>query len=186
MSAGLESRTTILPQPAIPTKVPGVFGPDYSFADSVPLPGDVGVYDGNSINSVIDAVKGAAFYIDTIGFGSSSSSLTSGLGVKPLGVNTYMRTGFKCSNGADMWMYNAGIPTGNAFGPRIKKGLESANMPPLKGLAPGILEDVEVALDPTPIMSAIFGTGASSIHRPTVGFRLTKAFIFPHKKDYII
>jgi hypothetical protein len=32
-------------------------------------------------------------------------------------------------------------------------------MPPLKGLAPGILEDVESALDPTPVMSAIFGTG---------------------------
>ena len=160
--SGLENRTTILPQPNIPTKVPGIFGPDYSFADNVKLPNEVGVYDGNSINSVVDAVKGAAYYIDTIGFGASSSSLTSELGVKPLGVNTYMRTGFTCSNGADMWMYNAGIPTGNAFGPRIAKGLAGIGMPPLKGLAPGILEDAQIALDPVPIMSAVFGSGFPS------------------------
>lgn len=159
MSVGLESRTQILPQPSIPAKVPGIFGPDYSFADSIPLPGDIGVRDGNDIQSVIDAAKGAAFYIDTIGFGGSSSSLTRGMPLKPIGVNTFMRTGFVCSNGADMWMYNAGIPTGNALGKRLADGLQSAGFPAMKGLAPGILEDVQSALDPAPLMSAIFGSG---------------------------
>lgn len=159
MSVGLESRTQILPNPSIPTKVPGVFGPDYSFADSIPLPSEVGVRDGDDVQSVIDAAKGAAFYIDTIGFGKSSSRLTAGMPLKPLGVNTFMRTGFVCSNGADMWMYNAGIPKGNALGKRLADGLEGAGFPPMKGLAPGILEDVQSALDPTPLMSAIFGTG---------------------------
>ena len=160
-SAGLENRTSILPTPNIP-KVPGVFGPDYSFADNVPLPNQVGVYDGDSISSVIDAVKGAAYYVDTIGFGQSSSSLTAGMGVKPIGVNTFMKTGFTCANGADMWMYNEGIPTGNALGKRLSKGLASVGLPQMRGLAPGILEDAETALDPSPVMSAMFGTGYPS------------------------
>ena len=155
---GLENRTSILPTPKIPDKVPGVFGPDYSFADNVPLPGSIGVRDGNSIESVVAAAKGVAYYVDTIGFGESSSSLTSGMGLKPIGVNTFMQTGFTCSNGADMWIYNEGIPTGNALGKRLADGLKSAGMPPMKGIAPGILEDVETALDPKPIMAAMFGS----------------------------
>ena len=160
---GLENRSAILPTPNIPDKTPGVFGPDYSFADNVPLPGDVGIRDGDSISSVIDAVKGAAYYVDLIGFGESSSPLTRGVGPgggpKRLGVNTWMKTGFQCSNGADMYMYIEGIPTGNALGKRLSDGLASAGMPRLRGLAPGILEDVGQALDPRPIMSAVFGTG---------------------------
>ena len=155
---GLENRTAILPTPSIP-KVPGVFGPDYSFADNVRLPNEVGVYDGDSITSVIDSVKGAAYYIDTIGFGQSSSPLTAGMGIKPIGVNTYMRTGFTCANGAEMWMYNEGIPTGRALGKRVADGLQKANLPQLRGLAPGIMEDAQSALDPEPLMRAMFGTG---------------------------
>ena len=155
---GLENRTSILPTPKIPDKVPGIFGPDYSFADNVPLPGSIGVRDGNTVESVVGAVKGVAYYVDTIGFGESSSSLTGGMGLKPIGVNTFMKTGFTCSNGADMWMYNEGIPTGNALGKRLADGLKSAGMPGMRGLAPGILEDVETALDPKPIMSAMFGS----------------------------
>ena len=159
---GLENRTEILPQPNIPSNGPGVFGPDYSFADNIPLPGQVGVHDGSTISSVTDAVKGAAYYIDTIGFGQSSSSLTADMGLKPIGVNTYMTTGFTCANGADMWMYMEGIPTGNSLGKRLADGLASANMPGMRGLAPGILEDAENALDPSPMMSAVFGSGYPS------------------------
>jgi hypothetical protein len=158
-SVGLETRNSILPTPEIPKKTPGVFGPDYSFADNIPLPGEVGVRDGGELGDVIDAVKGAAFYIDTIGFGQSSSALTRGMPLKPLGVQTWMRTGLKCSNGADAWMYVDGIPTGNALGKRVKDGLQSAGLPGMRGLAPGILEDVQSALDPVPIMGAVFGSG---------------------------
>lgn len=163
---GLETRTGILPTPNIPDKTPGIFGPDYSFADNVPLPGEVGIREGDSIGSVIDAVKGAAYYVDLIGFGQSSSSLTQGVGPgggpKPLGVNTWMKTGFQCSNGADMYMYMEGIPTGNALGKTLSKGLASAGLPQMRGIAPGILEDVEEALNPKPVMSAVFGTGFPS------------------------
>jgi len=119
----------------------------------------VGIRDGDSIDSVMDAVKGAAFYVDTIGFGQSTTSLTSGLGVKPIGVNTFMRTGFKCANGADMWMYNEGIPTGRSVGKKLAAGIQSAGLPGLRGIAPGIIEDAESALNPTPILQTVFGTG---------------------------
>ncbi len=155
----MEKRTSILPTPEIPQKTPGVFGPDYSFADNIPLPGEVGVRDGGDLGDVIDAVKGAAFYVDTIGFGEPSSALTRGMPLKPLGVQTWMRTGLKCSNGADAWMYVDGIPQGNALGKRVQDGLRSAGLPGMRGLAPGILEDVQSALDPMPIMGAVFGSG---------------------------
>lgn len=152
---GLENRKSILPSP----NVPGILGPDYSYADAVKLPHEVGVGDGDSIESVVNAIGGAAYYIDTIGFGQSSSRLSANTGVKPLGVNFWVKTGLTCSNGADMWTYVQGIPTGNAFGGRVAKGLASAGLPQLKGLAPGMLEDVQSALDPSPIISAAFGSG---------------------------
>jgi hypothetical protein len=154
-SIGLETRANILPKP----KVPGLLGPDFSYADAVKLPGDVGVRDGDTIDSVVSAIGGATYYIDTIGFGESSNPLSAGTGVKPLGINVWMPTGFTCSNGADMWTYLQGIPTGNAFGGRLSAGLASAGLPQLRGLAPGILEDVQSALDPTPVVSAAFGSG---------------------------
>lgn len=155
---GLEERDSILPTPNIPTKGPGIFGPDYSVADNVPLPGEVGVRDGDDFDSVLGAVKGAAYYIDLIGFGESSSFMTRGMGVKPLGVNVWMKSGLKCSNGADAWQYIEGIPTGNAVGKKLADGLKSAGLPGLRGIAPGILEDAEEALNPIPVMGAIFGS----------------------------
>lgn len=164
MSVGLESRTSILPTPDVQPIGPGLLGPNYSFADNVPLPGDVGVRDDNTMGSVIDSVKAVAYYVDMIGFGEASSPMSSGVGPggrgpRPLGVNTWMRTGLKCSNGADMWMYNAGVPTGDALGKRVKDGLVSAKLPAMRGLAPGILEDAQAALNPVPIVKALFGSG---------------------------
>ena len=160
---GLEERTSILPTPDVQPIGPGLLGPNYSFADNVPLPGQVGVRDGDSMNDVIDSVKAVAYYVDMIGFGQASSGMSRGVGPgggpRPLGVNTWMRTGLKCSNGADMWMYNAGVPTGEALGKRVKDGLASAGLPGMRGLAPGILEDAQAALNPVPIVKALFGSG---------------------------
>lgn len=159
---GLEKRTSILPTPATPSG-PGLLGPDYSFADNVPLPGQVGVRDGDDLGSVIDSVKAIGYYVDMIGFGEASSGLSRGVGPgggpKALGVRTWMKTGLKCSNGADMWMYLDGVPKGNALGQRISDGLRSAGLPGMRGLAPGIMEDAQSALNPIPIVKTIFGTG---------------------------
>lgn len=160
---GLETRQSIIPTPDAKPIGPGLLGPNYSFADNVPLPGQVGVRDGDGLNDVIDSVKAVAYYVDMIGFGEASTGMSRGVGPgggpRPLGVNTWMRTGLKCSNGADMWMYNSGVPTGDALGQRVKNGLKSAGLPGMRGLAPGILEDAQSALNPIPIMKAVFGSG---------------------------
>jgi hypothetical protein len=160
---GLEKRTSILPTPAAEPMGPGLLGPDYSFADNLALPGQVGVRDGDDMGSVIDSVKAVGYYVDMIGFGESSTGLSRGVGPgggpRPLGVRTWMKTGLKCSNGAEMWTYMDGVPTGNALGIRIKDGLASAGLPGMRGLAPGIMEDAQNALDPMPILKTAFGTG---------------------------
>jgi hypothetical protein len=136
------------------------FNPDYSLADSLPVPSEVGVKSGNTVGSVMSAAKGMAFYIDTIGFGESSiKALTGGYGDKliPLGLNTYLDSGELCSNGAKMWQYVQGIPTGNALGKTIGDRMAAAGLPRLRGLAPGILEDAQEALNPVPLVNSVFG-----------------------------
>ena len=73
-----QSTGSILPTPSMPRNVPGIFGPDYSFSDNIPLPSEIGVYDGDDVGSVMSAAKAAAFYADTIGFGQSSNKWSQG------------------------------------------------------------------------------------------------------------
>ena len=129
----------ILPTPSIKTNGPGIMGPDFSYAEAIPLPQNIGVRDGDTIESVTSAVRGIAYYTDTIGFGGPSSSMDRGMGLKPIGIQFWMKTGFTCSNGADMWTYVDGIPTGNSIGTGMAKTLSDAGMPALRGMAPGIL-----------------------------------------------
>ena len=55
--------------------------------------------------------------------------------------------------------YVDGVTKGNLLGERVAKGLASAGLPGMKGLAPGMLENARDALDPRPIFSAVTGTG---------------------------
>lgn len=144
--------------------------PDYSFADEMPFPDEVGVRRGGSLNDVASGVQGIAFYADMIGFGGPSSGITRGMNRKPfpMGVNHYVRTLTKCSNGADMWVYVNGIPKGNLFGDRVQQALQRLDMPQLRGLAPGILEDARDALNPVPVMNAVFGTGYAKCKQVTL------------------
>jgi hypothetical protein len=144
--------------------------PDYNFADEMPFPDEIGVRRGGSLNDVASGVQGIAFYADMIGFGGPSSGLTRSMGRKPfpMGVNNFVRTTTKCSNGADMWVYINGIPKGNLFGDRVQQALQRLNMPTLRGLAPGILEDARDALNPVPVMNAVFGTGYAKCKQVTL------------------
>ena len=148
-----------IPVTAVKEVGPGMFGPNYSFADNLPLPGQVGVRDGDTLTDVVDSVKAVAYYVDMIGFGEASSGLSRSLNPKPLGVNTWLETPQVCSNGANMWVYMQGVPTGEALGKRVKDGLASAGLPGMRGLAPGMLEDAQSALNPGPVMKSMFGSG---------------------------
>lgn len=146
--------------PVLPSQTDFI-GPDYSYADEMPLPNEVGVRRGNTLSSVTDSVKGVAYYSDMIGFGEASNELTKSMGKKPfpMGVNYFMRTMTKCSNGADMWTYINGIPEGTVLGKRVRDAMRGLGMPGLRGLAPGMLEDAQAALNPVPVLNSILGTG---------------------------
>ena len=70
---GLENRISILPTPNAQPMGPGLLGPNYSFADNLPLPEQVGVRNGDDLQSVTDSVKAVAYYVDMIGFGEASA-----------------------------------------------------------------------------------------------------------------
>lgn len=154
---GSETRTSILPS-MVPSGI-GFFGSPYNPADAMLTPPQIGVQVGNSMSDVIQAVKGVGFYSDQIGFGAPSTGLTRGMPLKPLGVNYFIKTGIKCSNGADMWQYMKGIPEGDALGEKVKQTLNEMGLPPLQGLAPGMIEDAENALNPMPLVNSLFGSG---------------------------
>ena len=154
---GNEKRSTILPT-SQPSGI-GFLGSPYSPADALLTPAQIGVTTGDNMGDVINAVKGVAFYTDMIGFGQSSSGLTSGMPLAPLGVNYFLNTGQTCSNGATMYQYFQGIPEGNALGSRVQTAISEMGLPALRGLAPGMIEDAESALNPMPLLNALFGSG---------------------------
>lgn len=151
----------------LPTAVPGAdkntigyLGPNYNYADELIVPGQVGVRRGGSFGAVMDAIKGVNYYMDTIAFGQSSNPMTENLPFQRYGVNYFLKTGAKCSNGADAWEYIELIPKGDALGKNFQKGLQSVGMNiELRGLAPGIIEDTKAGMNPLPMMKALFGTG---------------------------
>lgn len=155
---GRETRTSILPK-IDPS--PGFFGPDYNISDRIPTPAEIGVKRGSSLKDAVGAMKGMAYYVDTIGFGESSTSFSKGLArpVERFGVNYFLPTGARCSNGADAWMYVETIPKGDALGASAQRAMQQMGLPALRGLAPGIIEDAKGALDPRPMFQAAFGSG---------------------------
>ena len=163
---GSEKRTSLLPS-SEPSGI-GFFGSPYNPANAMKTPADLGIKVGNSMGDVVQAVKGVGFYADQIGFGAPSTGLTNGMPLKPLGVNYFMKTGAICSNGATMWEYMKGITEGDALGQQAKKAMEDMGLPPLKGLAPGIIEDAKAGLNPMPLMNALFGSGYPQCKKATL------------------
>lgn len=154
-SSGNETRASILP--TIDIRSSGFMPPDYDFSANLPTPYDIGVRRDDTLGSVIQAVKGVAYYADMIGFGQSTNPLTRDMPVRPLGINYFIKTGLTCTNGQPMYQYVNGIPDGTALGRSVKRALEQLGVPGLRGLAPGMIEDVKAALDPSPILTAALG-----------------------------
>lgn len=135
----------------------GFFGPEYSYADDIKLPGQIGVRQEPSFGAILDSVGGVNYYIDQIAFGGATGF--DGQQVSPLGVRYFLNTEMMCSNGASMSEYFDGVTKGDLLGQRVKDGLASAGLPGLRGLAPGMMENARDALDPRPIFEAIVGGG---------------------------
>ena len=154
---GNEKRSSILPTNK-PSGI-GFLGSSYTPVDSLLGPAAIGVKADDTLDSVVQAVKGVGYYTDTIGFGASSNALTRGMDLRPLGINYFLNTGQKCSNGADMYQYFKGIPSGDTMGKKIQRDMEAMGLPPLKGLAPGMVEDAKEALNPFNLMNAMLGSG---------------------------
>jgi hypothetical protein len=155
MSFGQENRNQILPTMDIDTS--SFILPNYDFAGQIKTPNQIGVKRGSDLGDVVSAAKGMMYYTDMIGFGQSSSSFTRGMPFQELGINYFIPSGLRCSNGADMWTYFEGIPKGDALGKRIQNAMNEMGYPQMKGLAPGIIEDTKSALNPRPILQAAFG-----------------------------
>lgn len=131
----------------------GYFGPDYSVADNILLPGAIGVRQESSFEAIFDAVGGVNYYIDTVAFGGPTFFDSQNL--QPAGIRYFLNTEMRCSNGATMSEYMDGITRGDLLGETVKDALASAGLPGLKGLAPGILENARDALDPRPLFDAV-------------------------------
>jgi hypothetical protein len=129
----------------------------YDFADTVPLPGDIGVRDGNTIDQLVTNVKGINHYVDYIAFGEKS--FMNDRDVNKPGLRKFVSGGIACPNGAEMSVYQDSTTKGNLLGERVKRGLQSAGLPAPAGVAPGILEDARDALNPIPLFTAAMASG---------------------------
>lgn len=185
MSIGAEKRSGILP-----TEEPkgiGFLGPDYNYDDELIRPAQMGIKRDDTLASVFQAVRGVAYYMDSIAFGEASNPLTAGLPFKHLGTNYFIKTGAKCSNGADMWHYMELIPKGDAFGKNVGLAAREMGMTSLRGMAPGAVEDVKGAINVGPALKSIFGTGypVCKLMRLPVGDESRKIFNYENGNPWI-
>lgn len=154
---GTETRDEILPKGNINERAEEL--PNYDFAANIPTPGSIGVrrVQDAGFGDILNSSRGILYYTDLIGFGEASSPMTRNLPFRKIGINYFMKSGMQCPNGADMYTYFKGIPDGSALGTTLQKAIKSSGMPELRGLAPGILEDMKEALNPNPMLQAAIG-----------------------------
>ena len=156
MSGGTEDRGQILP--SVQPDDTGYVQPRYDMAGNVNSPVDIGAgRNGGNIGDLISGMRAVAYYPDVIGAGRGTNFVTRGMPFHPLGLRYFHKTGLVCDNGADMWAYFDGVPKGDSLGKTITNKLAGLGLTPLQGLAPGILEDAQAALDPKPMAQAIMG-----------------------------
>lgn len=141
-------------------------GPNYSFADELSSPSELGIRRDGSVDGIMRAVAGINYYVDAIGFGEATM-LAKGMGLnqQPLGIRYFMKTGQQCSNGADMYEYISTVPPGMTG--RIGNEVKNALGVDMRGLAPGIMSDAVGALNPMPMFNSIVGGGYAQCKKVT-------------------
>lgn len=144
-----------------------MLSPTYNYTNELAPPSEIGVRTGGSFDDVAGAMAGVNYYIDAIGFGQSTGFAKSrGLQNQALGARYFMKTGMKCSNGADMYEYIDNVPKG--LPGRAGKEAQKALGVQMRGLAPGIVEDAASALNPLPLFSAAMGSGYARCKKVTL------------------
>ena len=144
-----------------------LLGPNYSYADELAAPSELGIGRDGSFDGIMRAVGGINYYVDAIGFGESTMiARDMGLNQKPLGVRYFMKTGQECSNGADMYEYINTVPPGLTG--RIGNEVKNALGVDMKGLAPGIVSDAVGALNPLPMLTAVIDGGYPQCKKVTL------------------
>lgn len=136
----------------------GMLGPNYSYADNIPSPSELGIERSANPTKIFKAAAGVNYYSDTMAFGTSSGlARMMKMEQQPMGVRFFVKTNLKCSNGQDMHDYVDTVPRGiqDARFEPVKKALGVD----LKGLAPGILQSTVDAMDPRKLFDAVLGTG---------------------------
>lgn len=138
--------------------------PNYSFSDEIAAPRDLGIRRQASFEAIADSLTGVNYYMDTIGFGAPTgiAQLRGGAFAntqRPLGLRFFVNTGLQCSNGAAMHEYISTIPQGDSLGKPVQGALKKMQLPPMKGLVPGILEDTKDSLNPNNLFSAFQASG---------------------------
>jgi hypothetical protein len=145
----------------------GWLGPNYDFANELPMPSEIGVKRGGGFNDIMKAVGGVNYYADAIGFGQSTGlAKAQGMQQTPLGVRFFMKTGAVCSNGEDLYEYVDTTP--QAPKGRINEEVQKTLGVQFRGLAPGIVQDGVGALNPIPLFNAFRGSGYARCKRVTL------------------
>jgi hypothetical protein len=147
------------------------FEPDYNLYKLIPNPIDLGLKRGGKMDYVMEAGEIAAYYGDLMTFGASTGKFTRNYAangkfvrefnrkpIQPYGVNYVVPTGIKCHNGAQMYNYVETIPRGDALGKNMMRAVASVGLPPMRGLAPGAVEDVKEVGDVRAIANAFLGS----------------------------
>jgi hypothetical protein len=140
--------------------------PNYSYADELKSPRELNIKRDGSFDGIMRAVAGINYYADSVGFGESTMfAKAAGMQQSPLGVRVFVETGAKCSNGAPMWEYVDTIPKG--IGGRVGEEMKAMQLPNLRGLGPGIVEDAVTALNPIPLIDTAIRGGYAKCKQVT-------------------
>jgi hypothetical protein len=141
--------------------------PNYSYADEMMSPRQIGIKRGGNFDDIMRAVAGVNYYADVIGFGESTVYAKSqNMQQTPLGIRYFLDTGSTCSNGAKMYEYVDTVPKG--LGGRVGEEMKAMGLPELKGLGPGIVEDAASALNPVPLMNTLVRGGYAKCKQVTL------------------
>jgi len=133
-------------------------GPVYDYSGELKSPPelDIKMVGGDFMT----AAKGVDYYAGALGYGQSVGLSKRDKNMKqfPMGLNFFLKTGGKCSNGQDMYEYVSTMPKGipGELGDKLAKEMKGIRF---EGLAPGIVNDAAAALNPAPFFSAVTGSG---------------------------